>query len=120
MQATYQSSGVGTGGRVVTQSTFDSRKFVALLDLSWQDDGLCRHHVDGVTTKDFFFESQYITGSAEQRAAKARVKKVCDECPVEQKCLDYAVENDERCGFWGGKTVNERRKHRQARSVTSP
>lgn len=34
--------------------------------------------------------------------------RVCDSCPVKQKCLDYAMENYERWGVWGGTTAHER------------
>lgn len=36
-------------------------------------------------------------------------KAVCHRCPVEDECLEYALENDERWGIWGGTSEGERR-----------
>lgn len=35
-------------------------------------------------------------------------KKVCRNCRVRRQCLEYALENDERYGIWGGLTAKER------------
>lgn len=37
-------------------------------------------------------------------------KKVCQECPVQVECLEYALVNNERYGIWGGRSPNERKK----------
>lgn len=37
------------------------------------------------------------------------VKALCMTCPVQDDCLRYAIENDERVGIWGGKSERERR-----------
>lgn len=55
------------------------------------------------TDHDGFFPERGISGR--------QAKRVCnDVCPVRQECLDYALENDERWGIWGGTTEHERRK----------
>ena len=36
--------------------------------------------------------------------------KICEGCPVKQKCLDYAIQANIQHGIWGGETVNGRRK----------
>jgi WhiB family redox-sensing transcriptional regulator len=44
----------------------------------------------------------------------ASAKAVCNECPVQRDCLEYALRRDERFGIWGGLSERERRKlHRQ-------
>lgn len=35
---------------------------------------------------------------------------VCAECPVREPCLEYALQNREREGIWGGATERERRR----------
>lgn len=37
------------------------------------------------------------------------VKAICQTCPVQPECLEYAVANFERFGIWGGLTERERR-----------
>lgn len=35
-------------------------------------------------------------------------KKFCEECPVRQQCLEYALKVNEQYGVWGGLSVKER------------
>ncbi|MEU9298452.1 WhiB family transcriptional regulator [Streptomyces sp. NPDC048266] len=37
-------------------------------------------------------------------------KKVCARCPVDDFCLQVALQSREGVGVWGGKTPSERRK----------
>ena len=37
-------------------------------------------------------------------------KQVCAGCPVATTCLDYAINNRERFGVWGGLSERERRR----------
>ena len=37
-------------------------------------------------------------------------KRVCLTCDVRNECLEYALQNDERFGIWGGLSERERRK----------
>ncbi|WP_080737185.1 WhiB family transcriptional regulator [Rhodococcoides fascians] len=48
--------------------------------------------------------------SAETDLAAAR--RICNACPVMQKCLDHAVASNESFGVWGGLTPEERASHR--------
>lgn len=45
-------------------------------------------------------------------------KRICDDCPVKQQCLDWALENNERYGIWGGATPRERRGMRKPSTHT--
>jgi len=40
-------------------------------------------------------------------------KKLCNECPVRTLCLEYALENNEEHGLWGGKTAADRARMRR-------
>lgn len=42
-------------------------------------------------------------------------KSVCAECIVRDECLEYALDNRERFGVWGGTSERERRRLRRAR-----
>ena len=41
-----------------------------------------------------------------------RAKAICAECPVLHECQDYADENHERFGIWGGGSVDWHRRKR--------
>jgi WhiB family transcriptional regulator, redox-sensing transcriptional regulator len=42
-------------------------------------------------------------------------KAVCAACPVRQECLEYALDNRDKFGVWGGLTEMERREIRRER-----
>ena len=46
----------------------------------------------------------------EKCGSTREAKRVCASCPVARQCLEYALENDERFGIWGGMSERERRK----------
>ena len=66
------------------------------MDLSWKLAGSCRM----LSTDMFFPASDSDAGPA---------KTVCDACPVEERCLEYALSVREPEGVWGGRTFTERR-----------
>ena len=50
-------------------------------------------------------------------------KAICEQCPVQQECLEHAIEHREKNGVWGGATERERlriiRRRRRLRSQTA-
>ncbi|PPF20374.1 sporulation protein [Rathayibacter sp. AY1A4] len=68
--------------------------------LSWQVDSLCAQ-----TDPEAFFP--------EKGGSTRDAKKICTSCEVRAQCLEYALENDERFGIWGGLSERERRKLRR-------
>ncbi|BBE22085.1 hypothetical protein MN0502_09680 [Arthrobacter sp. MN05-02] len=69
-------------------------------ELSWQADALCAQ-----TDPEAFFP--------EKGGSTRDAKKVCGACMVKSECLEYALENDERFGIWGGLSERERRRLRK-------
>ena len=67
------------------------------MNLSWRQRAACR----GVEPDIF-----YPVSDEEAEEAKA----ICEECPVRQPCLEYAIANREKDGVWGGATERERRR----------
>lgn len=45
------------------------------------------------------------------------VKAVCAGCPVRRECLDYALDNNEKVGVWGGLSERARRQIRRDRRL---
>lgn len=70
----------------------------------WVDDALCAQ-----TDPEAFFPE---AGDNVNPALR-----ICQACPVRQKCLDWALANNETFGVWGGTTPNDRRKLRRARGA---
>ena len=68
--------------------------------LAWQTDALCAQ-----TDPESFFP--------EKGGSTREAKRICESCEVRSDCLDYALENDERFGIWGGLSERERRKLRR-------
>ena len=85
----------------------DARAELSLLDLagqdsddaelSWPERARCAQ-----TDPEAFFP--------EKGGSTREAKKVCVSCEVRAECLEYALENDERFGIWGGLSERERRK----------
>lgn len=46
-------------------------------------------------------------------------KKLCEKCPVQEECGEWAIQNNEDFGIWGGLTVEERKLIRRQRSKDS-
>jgi len=65
--------------------------------LSWQTDALCSQ-----TDPEAFFP--------EKGGSTRDAKRICTTCDVRAQCLEYALQNDERFGIWGGLSERERRK----------
>ena len=68
--------------------------------LAWQSESLCAQ-----TDPEAFFP--------EKGGSTRDAKKICGSCEVRSECLEYALQNDERFGIWGGLSERERRKLRK-------
>ncbi|RRC94996.1 WhiB family transcriptional regulator [Schaalia canis] len=68
--------------------------------LGWQQHALCAQ-----TDPEAFFP--------EKGGSTREAKAVCQSCSVRSECLEYALQNDERFGIWGGMSERERRKLRR-------
>lgn len=79
-----------------------------LTDGAWRSRGAC----SGLDTAVFYPASE-IDEDAEE------AKAVCAMCTVRQQCLDYALENREHEGVWGGATERERRRILRQRRKTA-
>ncbi len=53
----------------------------------------------------------------ERGASTREAKDVCRGCVAREDCLEYALENGEKFGIWGGMSERERRRLRRARAI---
>ncbi len=74
------------------------------LEENWQDDANCL----GVDTSLFF---------PERGASTREAKEVCRGCVVVKQCLEFALQNGEKYGIWGGLTERERKRIRRQRAA---
>lgn len=73
-------------------------------DTDWMDYANCT----STDPEVFFHEGR---GAHVSRGAK----EICNNCEVREDCLDYALDNNENYGVWGGLTAEERMKLRRKR-----
>jgi len=74
------------------------------LDIDWQESSNCL----GVDP-DLFFP--------ERGASTREAKDVCRACVVRMDCLEFALQNGEKFGIWGGMSERERRRIRRQRAL---
>jgi WhiB family transcriptional regulator, redox-sensing transcriptional regulator len=72
----------------------------------WRGHAACRD-----TEPDLFFPVG-TTGPAVEQIDSA--KAVCQQCPVQVACLEFALATNQEAGVWGGTSEEERRKLRKA------
>lgn len=72
----------------------------------WQERGLCAQ-----TDPEIFYP--------EKGGSTREAKKICQGCEIREKCLEYAMQNDERYGIWGGLSERERRKLKKDREAAA-
>ena len=72
----------------------------------WRVKAACRD-----TDPDLFFPVG-TTGPALDQIAAA--KAVCNACPAQTACLEFALATNQESGVWGGTSEEERRKLRKA------
>lgn len=68
---------------------------------AWQAEAVCAQ-----TDPEAFFP--------EKGGSTREAKRVCEGCTVRTECLEYALEQDERFGIWGGLSERERRRLKKA------
>lgn len=61
---------------------------------SWMSEAACKDK-----TEYFFIDH---LPASQARKLEVVAKSICSSCKVRIQCLQYAVENDEQYGIWGG------------------
>ena len=56
----------------------------------------------------------------EQGESTRAAKKICRRCELQDACLEWALENSERFGVWGGTSERERRAMSQPHASRKP
>ena len=69
---------------------------------SWTEEANCKG-----ADADIFFP--------ERGASTRKAKSICRACSVQEDCLEFAIENSEKFGIWGGLSERERRRIKRQR-----
>jgi WhiB family transcriptional regulator, redox-sensing transcriptional regulator len=72
-------------------------------ELAWMESARCLD-----ADPDAFFP--------EKGGSTREAKRICGQCEVRDECLEYALDNDERFGIWGGMSERERRRLKRVAS----
>jgi len=75
----------------------EPRRFESYEELVWKEQASCKGMLET------FFPKR-----GENKTVN-RAKAVCSICPVQEECLNYALENGDVHGVWGGKSERQRR-----------
>lgn len=86
-----------TGRPALRGVTMPLDSLFGAVEQEWQEQALCAE-----TDPEAFFPDK---GGSTREA-----KRICQACGVRDECLEYALENDERFGIWGGLSERERRR----------
>lgn len=68
----------------------------------WQHHGNCKN----MDTEIFFLEDR--VRGPEKRKRESAAVKICQSCPVIDKCREHALLTPEFFGVWGGLTADQR------------
>ncbi len=74
------------------------------MDNDWMADGLCRHQPPST-----FFPSDGVGVEV--------AKRICEECPVREDCLEYALTHRIDHGVWGASSERQRRRILKSRRL---
>jgi WhiB family redox-sensing transcriptional regulator len=68
----------------------------------WMEGAVCTQ-----TDPEVFFPERA------ERVKASAAKAICRRCPVRDACLEWALDNGERFGVWGGTSETDRRRLRR-------
>ncbi|MBA3430031.1 MAG: WhiB family transcriptional regulator [Actinobacteria bacterium] len=85
---------------------------LAASEAEWRDRASCLEH-----PALLFFGLDDSEPPAERRVREEGAKRVCRQCTVRARCLEYALSAKEPYGIWGGLTEVERRARLRKRVV---
>ena len=71
----------------------------------WREKGKCWGKTTSPSSDYWYAEDD---DDDKQRKNKI-AKSYCEACPVKKECLQFALDNKEEYGIWGGMTTRERK-----------
>jgi len=77
---------------------------LAAEERAWQERAACRGPESAL-----FFPPSTTERKEDREWRETKAKEICQTCPVQPECLEYALTIREPHGIWGGLTEVERR-----------
>jgi WhiB family redox-sensing transcriptional regulator len=87
---------------------------LAVDDTPWRDQASCHRE-----TATVFFPPPHYEMKPEKDERESQARALCRACPVQQDCLEYALDVRETHGIWGGYNELERRRMLRQRQRTA-
>ena len=82
--------------------------FDPLSETLWKTEGKCYDLVYPQSVEDIVVMESFFADSVDERQPAAQF---CDGCPVQQRCLKFAMETGQLWGVWGGRDEFEIRRN---------
>jgi WhiB family redox-sensing transcriptional regulator len=82
-----------------------------LPDESWRQYAACKGE-----QADCFYPPVEGETREQRQLREKKAKQICSSCSVRLACLNYAIEQHETYGIWGGLNETERRRYARRRS----
>lgn len=72
---------------------------IMLNQWDWKEEAACKNE------SELFFS---LAKGQRSRMDREEAIAICEQCPVRQECFDFAIENQEEFGVWGGRDFNKK------------
>ena len=79
--------------------------FAEIRPQPWMKEGACRDYFD----PDMWFDGNEYLPAHHYSPTTLHAIAICNTCPVQAECAQYALDNEEIYGVFGGLTGNQRR-----------
>jgi hypothetical protein len=88
-------------GKTIGRATLDNLTF-PYVNKDWMNEGNCY----GMDTEIFFIPD--LMRGPKKREYEARAKAICNSCKIKERCLQDALDTEDRHAILGGTTPEER------------
>jgi WhiB family transcriptional regulator, redox-sensing transcriptional regulator len=89
---------------------------LSIVDATWNNLSWRQYRACADLDTNMFFPVGF-TGNALEQTNLA--KSICQSCPVNNQCLEFALRTLQDYGIWGGRTEDERRVIRRSRRAAA-
>jgi WhiB family transcriptional regulator, redox-sensing transcriptional regulator len=114
-----EGSPINPGLRPITNASkppMATAGLLSIVDATWNNLSWRQHRACADLDTNMFFPIGLTTAALEQTTL---AKSICQSCPVNNQCLEFALRTLQDYGIWGGRTEDERRVIRRTRRAAA-